>query len=117
MSFGSFMKNMGSRIGRGIENMATERARRLNNPAFQAELLRSRNEFVNHVTEAGSSALTGIYRFFLEAPIATTAFAINSALDSRIPKGAAVTKMFTEFGGAFNALGQSVLHTLRALGR
>ena len=117
MSFGSFFSNMGSRISRGVENMAAERARRLNDPAFQAELLRSRNEFSGHITNMGSSALDGTYRLLLRTPIATTWFAVRGIFDDKVTGGHMLTKFFDELGAAGSSIGQTVLHAGRALGR
>lgn len=117
MSIGSFFSNIGSSIGRGIENARLERARRLNNPAFQETLRLSREQFVSHITSTASNGFMGVYRLLLEAPIATTWFAIRGIADDKVKRKHMVTKMFDEFGGAFGSLSRSFLSGVHAVGR
>jgi hypothetical protein len=65
MSLESFIKKTFKAAGDGLENIRAEREKRLKDPAFQKELMESRNEFAKHLTNTGSHALDTCYHTVL----------------------------------------------------
>ncbi len=116
MSIESFIKKMGSKIGTGIENIAHERARRLSNPAFQAELMRSRSEFVKHLSTTGTETLGAIYHFGASLGKLVW-FGARSAFEKDKTLGNAVTKSLDELGTSTGHLGRAVLNGVKLAGR
>lgn len=111
------MRGAGRWIGQKAEDVCRERAQRLNNPAFQAELAQSRTEIVNHLTNFGSSALDAAYRLCLRAPAAASWFAVRGIFDKNVTGGQMMTRAFDEFGEGFSSAGQAILHGIRFTGR
>jgi hypothetical protein len=116
MSLESFIKGAFKSAGDGIENVRKERTRRLNDPAFQLELMNSRNEFVAHLTNFGSNALNTCYHTILAAGKLTW-YGGLSAVQKKQTLGDAANKSIAELGTAGGHFLQTGLHTLRGAGR
>lgn len=118
MSFESFIKNARLKIGKTVENIATERERRLNDPAFQRELMNSRNEFVKHLSNTGSHTLDSVYKIFLRGP-GVTAWAITrNIFDSKTNfSDHVMPKILDEIASTGSSLGQAVYSATKAAGR
>jgi len=94
-----------------------ERARRLNDPVFKAELMRSRNEFVTNVTNMGNEAATGAYQFFIEGVTLGAWTTLQSMVDKKTTFQEAVRVFFKGTGrGALHG-GKAIFHALQTAGR
>ncbi len=117
MNIGTTLKNIGNTIGKKIESVANERELRLNDPVFKRELMLSRNEFVKHISNAGSDALSAAFHMMLKAPAVTATYALRSIVEDKQTFGNALSRGVDEFNTGANDLGKAVVHTLKSAGR
>ncbi len=118
MSIESFIKNTFSAAGRGIENLATERARRLNDPTFQRELMNSRNEFTKHLANAGTHSLDSAYKLLFRGPGITAYLTMRNLFDRNTSFDQDVLpKVIDEAASTGSSLGQTCYHAAKGVGR
>jgi hypothetical protein len=118
MSIESFIKNLGSKIGTTAGNVVQERAQRLNDPAFQIELNKSRNKFINHLSTTGSHTLDVAYKALLRGPGITAWAVTKNIFDPKTNFADHVTpKIIDEIGSLGGSLGKMVYHGTKTAGR
>lgn len=118
MSIESFIKNTFSAAGRGIENIATERARRLNDPVFQRELMDSRNEFTRHLSNTGSHAVDTAYKALFRGPGITAYLTTRNLFDNKTSFTQDVLpQVIDEIASTGSSLGKTCYHAAKGIGR
>lgn len=118
MSIESFIKNTFSAAGRGIENLANERERRLSNPVFQRELMNSRNEFTKHLSNTASHSLDTAYKLILRGPGTTIYLTTRNLFDKNTSFTQDVLpKIVDEAASAGSSFCQTIYHAAKGTGR
>lgn len=118
MSIESFIKNTFSAAGRGIENLANERERRLSDPVFQRELMNSRNEFTKHLSNTASHSLDSAYKLLFRGPGITAHLITRNLFDNTTSFTQDVLpKIIDEVASAGSSLGQAGYHAVKGTGR
>lgn len=116
MSIGSFFNNVMSSVKTSTEQMLRAREARVANPAFQAELLDSRNKFVNHLSNTGGAAVDTLYHLILSGA-KLTGYGLLSTFDKNQTFSNALSRSGREFGKSVGHLLETCVHALRATGR
>lgn len=118
MSIESFIKNIGSKIGTAASHTVQERAKRLNDPAFQIELNKSRNQLISHLSTTGSHTLDTVYKALLRGPGITAWAVAKNMFDPKTNFADHVTpKIIDELGSLGGSLGKMIYHGTKTAGR
>lgn len=118
MSLETFIKNTGAKISKKVEQVAQDRARRLNDPAFQAELMKSRNELVKHLSNTGSNILDSAYKVLLRGPGVTAWLVAKSIVDKKTRfSDHALPKILDEIASTGSSIGKTLYYGMKTAGR
>lgn len=113
----NFFEKVFKKVGDGVEDMRRERARRLSNPALQAELLRQRNEMMKELGTSLSSTASALVKFLVFAPISSTGIALKGIFDDKTTGAKMIKESLDEFGKAWPDTKKAVINGLSASGR
>lgn len=113
----NFFEKVFTKAGDSLENMRLERARRLSNPALQAELLRQRNEMIKELGTSLSATGAALVKFLLFAPISSAGIALKGIFDDKTTGTQMIKESLEEFGKAWPDTKKAVINGLSASGR